>query len=73
MMTGWSLPEDIVDYAARVLRVRAMLGESMTSRQLDELLTMYEGAHATAARGGLWMSSEYAAVLEQRFRMRQVI
>src|SRR5215467_15061297 len=38
MMTGWSLPEDIIDYAARVLRVRALLGESMTSGQLDELL-----------------------------------
>ncbi len=64
MMTGWSLPDDLVDYAARALRVRALLGESMTSGQLDELLTMYEWAHAAAARGGLWMSSEYAAVLE---------
>jgi hypothetical protein len=60
----WSLPDDIIDYAARALRVRALLGESMTSGQLDELLTMYEWAHAAAARGGLWMSSEYAAVLE---------
>jgi len=64
MMTGWSLPGDLVDYAARALRVRALLGESMTSGQLDELLTMYEWAHAAAARGGPWMSSEYAAVLE---------
>lgn len=64
MMTGWSLPDDIIDYAARALRVRALLGESMTSGQLDELLTMYEWAHATATRGGPWMSSEYAAVLE---------
>jgi len=64
MMTGWSLPEDIIDYAARVLRVRALLGESMTSGQLDELLTIYEGAHAQASRGGPWMSSEYAAVLD---------
>ncbi len=31
MMTGWSLPDDLVDYAARALRVRASLGESMTS------------------------------------------
>ncbi len=64
MMTGWSLPGDLVDYAARALRVRALLGESMTSGQLDDLLTMYEWAHATAARGGPWTSSEYAAVLE---------
>jgi len=64
MMTGWSLPDDIVDYAARALRVRALLGESMTSEQLDELLTMYEWAHAAATRGGPWISSEYAAVLE---------
>lgn len=64
MMTGWSLPDDLVDYAARALRVRALLGESMTSGQLDELLTMYEWAHATAARGGPWMSSEYAAALD---------
>lgn len=64
MMTGWSLPDDLIDYAARALRVRALLGESMTSRKLDELLTMYEWAHATAARGGPWMSLEYAAALE---------
>jgi len=64
MMMGWSLPGDLVDYAARALRVRALLGESMTSGQLDDLLTMYEWAHATAARGGPWTSSEYAAVLE---------
>jgi hypothetical protein len=64
MMTGWSLPSDLVDYAARALRVRALLGEPMTSGQFDELLTMYEWAHAAAARGGPWMSSEYAAVLE---------
>src|SRR5260370_6428917 len=64
IMTGWSLPDDIIDYAARALRVRALLGESMTSGQLDALLTRYEWAHAAAARGGPWMSSEYAAVLE---------
>ena len=64
MMTGWSLPEDIIDYTARALRVRALLAESMTSGQLDELLAMYEWANAAAARGGPWMSSEYAAVLE---------
>jgi hypothetical protein len=64
MMTGWSLPDDLVDYAARALRVRAVLEESMTSGQLDELLTMYEWAQAVAARGGPWMSSEYATVLE---------
>src|SRR5258708_5334448 len=64
MMAGWSLPDDIVDYAARALRVRAFLNQSMTSGDLDGLLTVYEGAHATAARGGPWMSSEYAAVLE---------
>ena len=46
MMTGWSLPDDIIDHAARALRVRALLGDSMTSEQLDELLTMYEWAHA---------------------------
>jgi len=63
MMTGWSLPDDLVDYVARALRVRALLGESMTSGQLDELLTMYEWGHAAASRGGPWMSSEYAAVL----------
>jgi hypothetical protein len=64
MMTGWSLPDDLVDYTARVLRVGALLGESMTSGQLDDLLTMYEWTHAAAARGGPWMSPEYAAVLE---------
>ncbi len=64
VMTGWSLPDDLVDYTARVLRVRALLGESMTSGQLDDLLTMYEWAHAQASRGGPWMSREYAAVLE---------
>jgi len=64
MMTGWSLPDDIIDFAARALRVRSWLGQSMTSGQLDELLTMYEWAHAAAARGAPWMSSEYAAVLE---------
>jgi len=64
IMTGWSLPDDIVDYVARALRVRSWLRQSMTSGQLDDLLTMYEWAHATAARGGPWMSSEYAAVLE---------
>jgi hypothetical protein len=64
MMTGWSLPGDLVDYAARALRVRTLLRESMTSGKLDDLLTMYEWAHATAARGGPWVSPEYAAVLE---------
>ena len=64
VMTGWSLPDDLVDYTARVLRVGALLGDSMTSGQLDDLLTMYEWAHATAARGGPWMSPEYAAVLD---------
>jgi hypothetical protein len=64
MMTGWSIPDDIVDYAARALRVSSWLGQSTTSGQLDDLLTMYEWAHATTARGGPWMSSEYAAVLE---------
>jgi hypothetical protein len=64
MMTGWTLPDDLVDYAARVLRVRALLHQSITSGDLDGLLTVYEGAHATAARGGPWMSPEYAAVLE---------
>src|SRR6266849_5620619 len=48
----WKQLADIVDYAARVLRVRAFLGESMTSGRLDELLTMYEWAHAAAARRG---------------------
>jgi len=64
MMTGWSQPSDLVDYAARALRIRALFGESMTSGQLDDLLTMYEWAHATAARGGPWMSPEYATVFE---------
>ena len=64
MMTGWSLPEDIIDYAARVLRVRTLIGETMISGQFDELLATYEWAHAAAARGGPWMSSEYAALLE---------
>jgi hypothetical protein len=31
MMTGWSLPDDLVDKAARAQRVLALLGESMTS------------------------------------------
>jgi hypothetical protein len=31
MMMGWRLPDDLVDYAARALRVRFLLGESMTS------------------------------------------
>jgi hypothetical protein len=73
IMTGWSLPDDIVDYAARALRVRALLRESMTSGQLDELLTMYEWAHAQASRGEPWMSSEHAAVLEEHVRMREAI
>jgi hypothetical protein len=73
MMTGWSLPDDIVDYATRALRVRAFLRQSMTSGQLDDLLTMYEWAHAQASRGGPWMSSEYAAVLEERFHKGEAI
>src|SRR6266487_6163114 len=64
LMTGWSLPNDLVDYAACVLRVRSLLNQSMTSGDLDGLLTMYEWAHATASRGRPWMSSEYATVLE---------
>lgn len=64
MMTSWSLPDDIVDYAARVLRVRALLNQSITSGDLDGLLTVYEWEHATAARGGPWISPEYAAVFE---------
>jgi len=47
-----------------VLGVRALLHQSITSLDLDGRLSVYEGAHATAARGGLWMSSEYATVLE---------
>ena len=69
MMTGWSLPDDLVDYAARALRVRALLNQSMTSGDLDGLLTMYEWAHAQASRGRPWMSSEYAAVLEEHERL----
>lgn len=64
LMTGWSLPDDLVDYAARVLRVRTVLHQSITSGELDGLLTMYEFAHAAAARGGPWLSPEYAAILE---------
>ncbi len=64
LMTGWSLPLDLIDYAARVLRVRALLHQSITSGELDGLLTMYELAHAAATRGGPWMSPEYAAILE---------
>lgn len=63
LMTGWSLPDDIVEYAARILRVCALLNRSITSGDLDGLLTMYEWMHAAAARGGPWMSSEYAALL----------
>jgi hypothetical protein len=63
LMTGWSLPLDLVDYAARVLRVRAFLHQSITSGELDDLLTMYELAHAAATRGSPWMSPEYAAIL----------
>jgi len=64
LMTSWSLPDDLVDYAARVLRVRALLHQSMTSLDLDGRLSAYEAEHATAARGRPWMSSEYATVLE---------
>ena len=64
LMTGWDLPSDLVDYTARVLRVRAILHKSITSFDLDGLLTMYEWARAVAARGGLWMSSEYTALLQ---------
>jgi hypothetical protein len=64
MMTGWSMPLDLIDYAARVLRVRALLRQSITSGDLDGLLAMYELAHDAVTRGGLWMSPEYAAILE---------
>jgi hypothetical protein len=64
LMTGWSLPDDLVDYTARVLRVHTVLHRSITSGELDGLLTMYEFAHAAAARGGPWMSPEYAAILK---------
>lgn len=64
LMTDWSLPDDLVDYAARVLRARTVLHQSITSGELDGLLTMYEFAHAAAARGEPWMSPEYAALLE---------
>jgi hypothetical protein len=73
MMTGWSLPDDLVDYAARTLRVRTLLPQSMTTGDLDGLLTVYEGACATASRGGLWMSSEYTAVLEGDARRGEAI
>lgn len=64
MMTGWSLPDDLIAYAARVLRARALLHQSITSGELDGLLTMYELLHAAAIRGGPWMSPEYATILE---------
>ena len=64
LMTGWSLPDDLFDYTARILRVSALLNRPITSGDLDGLLTMYEGMHAAAARGDPWMSSDYAAVLE---------
>lgn len=64
LMTGWSLPDDLVNYTACVLRVRALLQQSITSGDLDDLLSMYEFAHSAAARGKPWMSSEYAALLE---------
>lgn len=73
MMTGWRLPDDLVDYAARILRVRALLKQSVTSGDLDSLLTMYEWAHTTAVRGAPWMSSEYAAVLEGDERWGEAI
>lgn len=73
MMTGWSVPDDLVDYAARALRVRALLTQPMISGDLDDLLMMYEGAHAQASRGGLWISPEYATVLEECFPMREAI
>jgi hypothetical protein len=41
LMTGWSLPDDLVDYAARALRVRALLHQSMTSLDLDGRLSEY--------------------------------
>ena len=63
LMTGWSLPDDIIKYAARLLRVCASLNRSITSGDLDGLLTMYELMHAAAVRGGPWMSAEYAALL----------
>src|SRR5712691_7111323 len=64
MMTGWSLPDDLIDYTARALRVRSLLHQAMTSGGLDGLLTVYEGTHATASRGRPCMSSEYATSLE---------
>ena len=70
MMTGWRVPDDLVDYTARILQVRALLNQSMTSGDLDGLLSMYELAHAAAARGGPWMSSEYAALLPGDARLR---
>jgi len=70
MMTGWRVPDDLVDYTARILQVRALLNQSITSGDLDGLLSMYELAHAAAARGGPWMSSEYAALLPGDARLR---
>jgi hypothetical protein len=34
-MTGWSVPDDLIDYVARILRVRALLNQSITSGDLD--------------------------------------
>jgi len=64
LMTGWNGPLDLVDYTARILRMHALLHQSVTSGDLDGLLTVYEGAHAAAARGGIWIAPEYLAVLE---------
>lgn len=69
LMTGWSLPADLVDYTAHILRVRALLRQPLTSGDLDGLLTVYEGAYAAAARGGPWMSAEYVAVLSDNAQM----
>lgn len=55
MMTGRSLPDDLVDYAACALRIRAFLRQPMTSKQLDDLHTMYEWTYTAAARGESWM------------------
>jgi hypothetical protein len=64
LITGWNVPLDLVEYIARILRVRALLRQSVTSGDLDSLLAFYEMAHSAAARGGLWVTPEYLAVLE---------
>ncbi len=69
-MTGWELSNDVVDYAARALWVRASLGRPTTSGELDGLLTMYEWAYRTAARGRPWMAPEYVAIRLEGERCR---